>query len=134
MKRLLLTLLIPVLSSCALVDAYLMTKYDANEYRIITEIRADAMSYKSQCTDATASARNAHVIADKTQLFEFYNQHIPRNNNGIRASHNLNEIAQGLKKRYESGTPVSATFCRIKFEGIEIAASTIQNVVGNRPR
>ena len=42
MKRLLIALSIVALNGCALYDAYMMTGYDPNEYRIITEIRTDA--------------------------------------------------------------------------------------------
>ena len=134
MKRLIPILLIPVFSACTLVDAYLMTKYDANEYKLAVEIRSDANRYKTECNDAMLSRANAQAIAQKTQLFEHYSEHIPRNDNGASASRNLNEIAQGLVKRYKSGDKVSATFCRLKFEGIEIGAVTVQSVLAKRPR
>ena len=133
MKRLLLSLAV-LLTGCTVVDAYLMTKYDANEYLQAVEIRTDAIKYKSQCDDVVASKANAIAIANKTQLFENYSEHIPRNDNGASASRNLNEIAQGLVKRYDSGDKVSATFCRLKFEGIEIGAVTLQSVLGKKPR
>ena len=134
MKRLIALFALVGLSGCTLVDAYLMTKYDANEYKLAVEIRSDASRYKKQCDDAQASKANAQAIADKTQLFEHYSEHIPRNDNGASASRNLNEIAQGLVKRYNSGDKVSATFCRLKFEGIEIGAVTVQSVLAKRPR
>ena len=133
MKRLIL-LLVPLFAGCTLVDAYLMTKYDANEYKLAVEIRSDASRYKTECNDAMLSRANAQAIAQKTQLFEHYSEHIPRNDNGASASRNLNEIAQGLVKRYNSGAPVSTTFCRLKFEGIEIGAVTVQSVLAKRPR
>ena len=48
MKRLLFLPLVTLLSSCALIDAYLMTKWDPNEYKAITDIRAEALLYKTQ--------------------------------------------------------------------------------------
>ena len=134
MKRLIPLILIPLFAGCTLLDAYLMTKYDANEYKLAVEIRTDAVKYKKQCDNADASKANANAIADKTQLFEHYSEHIPRNDNGASASRNLNEIAQGLAKRYNSGDKVSTTFCRLKFEGIEIGAVTVQSVLAKRPR
>ena len=106
----------------------------SNEYKIAVEIRTDAIKYKAQCDDPIATKINANAIADKTQLFENYSEHIPRNDNGAAASRNLNEIAQGLAKKYNSGDQVSATFCRLKFEGIEIGAVTVQSVLAKRPR
>jgi hypothetical protein len=49
MNRLLIALTALALNGCALYDAYMMTGYDSNEYRIITEIRTDAGVYKDQC-------------------------------------------------------------------------------------
>lgn len=134
MKRLLIVLSALTLNGCALYDAYMMTGYDPNEYRIITEIRTDAGEYKTQCDDAARSRINAESIARKTTLFENYSQEIPRNANGIGASKNLNEIALGLRDRYQAGTPVSPAFCKLKFQSIEVGAKTIQHVVGSRPR
>lgn len=134
MRKLLLIAAVAMLPGCAVYDAYMMTPYDSNEYKLAVEIRTDARKYRSQCEDTELSKKNAQSIADKTQLFEFYSEHIPRNNNGASASRNLNEIAQGLLKRYNSGDKVSTTFCRLKFEGIEIGAVTLQSVLGKKPR
>lgn len=134
MKKLLILVAVLTLNGCALWDAYFMTGYDSNEYRIITEIRTDAGYYKEQCDAVEASRMNAMVLSHKTMLFQNYESQIPKNSNGINASKELNKIAQGLKDRYKSGGPVSAAFCRLKFESIEHSAETIQHVVGNRPR
>ena len=55
MKKLVF-LLAPMLVSCAVYDAIMMTGFDPNEYRIITEIRADAGRYKLQCDTPQAQA------------------------------------------------------------------------------
>ena len=134
MKKLLAIISLVALNGCAVWDAYFMTGYDSNEYRIITEIRTDAGYYKEQCDTSEASRMNAMALSHKTMLFQNYESQIPRNSNGINASKELNKIAQGLKDRYKSGTPVSTSFCKLKFESIEHSAETIQHVVGNRPR
>ena len=134
MKRFLIVLSVLALNGCALYDAYMMTGFDTNEYRIITEIRTDAGEYKTQCEDAARSRVNAEAMARKTALFENYSQEIPRNSNGINASKNLNEIAAGLRDRYYAGAAVSPAFCKLKFQSIESSAKTIQHVVGSRPR
>jgi hypothetical protein len=134
MKKLLLIAAVSMLSGCALVDAYLMTKYDPNEYRIISEIRSDAKQYKAECSNPILSAPNAIAIANKTQLFEVYSQHIPRNDNGYNSAKNLNEIAQGLAAKYKDDSKVSPMFCKLKFQSIENSAEVIQHVLGGRPR
>jgi hypothetical protein len=123
-----------LLPGCALVDAYLMTKYDPNEYKLITEIRADAQLAKKTCDDGTISKMNAIIVANKAHLFELYSQEVPRNQNVINASKDLNEIAQGLETRYNQPTPVSAAYCKLKFESIEHNAGTMQHIIGARPR
>jgi hypothetical protein len=134
MKRLFAVAAVLALNGCAVWDAYMMTGYDANEYRLITEIRVDAITYKTQCATPLLSQANAQAIAYKTLLFEKYSEHIPRNDDLIRASKNLNEIAQGLADRYAGADPVSPMFCRLKYSGIENSAALLQHTVARRPR
>jgi hypothetical protein len=134
MRKLFVVLAVLSLNGCAVWDAYFMTGFDPNEYRVITEIRADAYNYKNSCSNKALSEVNAVALADKTQLFEFYEEQIPKNKNGINASKELNKIAQGLKTSYASGNPVNPIFCKLKMESIEHSAQTIQHVLGQRPR
>jgi hypothetical protein len=134
MKRLLIALSVLTLNGCALYDAYMMTGFDPNEYRIITEIRTDANDYKAMCDNKDASRLNAIAISHKTMMFQFYEEQIPKNKNGYDAGVELNKIAQGLRDRYNSTVPVSPLFCKLKFESIEHSAQTIQHVLGKRPR
>ena len=134
MRRLLLVLFTATgLSGCALWDAYFMAPYDANEYMLITEIRTTAIQYRRQCDNPVLAPANAQAMANRTELYEKYEEQIPRNDNGIRASKALNEIAQGLSTAYTKG-PVSATFCRLKYNNIEHSAELIQRVTAGRPR
>jgi hypothetical protein len=133
MKRL-IVLAVLLLNGCAVYDAYFMTGYDSNEYRIITEIRVDASIYKTACDNKPMSEVNATQLAYKTELFEKYSEQIPNNNNGYSASKSLNEIAQGLVARYRSDPNVPALFCRLKFANVEHSAEVIQHVIARRPR
>lgn len=135
MKRLIAVLAVVSLNGCAIYDAIMMTKYDPNEYLLITQIRTDAQQYKKSCDNHQLAATNAVAIANRTDLFEKYSEQIPNNDNGIRASRSLNEIAQGLAVTYLDPTKQpSAVFCRLKYSSIENSATVIQHVVGNRPR
>jgi hypothetical protein len=133
MKRIVLSLTTMLLSSCAVWDAYMMAPYDANEYMQITEIRATAGQYRKQCDNPMLAPQNAQAIANRTDLFEKYEELIPRNDNGYKAARALNEIAQGLNTAYSKG-PVSPTFCRLKYNNIEHSAELIQRVTAGRPR
>ena len=134
MKRILVIMLVTALNGCALYDAYTITGYDANEYKLITEIRVDAIVYKAQCANPILAQANAVAITYKTLLFEKYSEQVPGNDNIIRASKSLNEIAQGLADRYSSKDPVSTVFCKLKYGGIENSAMVLQHVVAGRPR
>ena len=132
MKRLILITLL-LLNGCALVDAYRMTKYDPNEYRMITEIRYSAQQAKTQCNNTTLSQNNSVNLSTQTHIFVLYSEHVPSNDRVIAAANELDAIAQGLSNQYTKAT-VSTEFCRIKFENIETSADYMQKVIGARPR
>jgi hypothetical protein len=132
MKRLAL-LLVPLLSSCAVYDAIMMTPFDPNEYRIITDIRVDAAYYKDGCANPLLAQTNATAMSRKTELYAVYSEQIPNNDDSYKAATSLNEIAQGLARRYDT-PPVPVLFCKLKYNSIESSAKVIQHVIGNRPR
>jgi hypothetical protein len=131
MKKLLIVLSVFALQGCMLLDAYLM-KYDTNEYRIITDIRAKAERYKDECNLPVALA-NAQDIANTTRLFVLYAQYQPHNQPTKNASIELDKIAQGLAEQYKKST-VSGMFCQIKYGTIEHSAETMQKTIGAKPR
>ena len=133
MKRILLAALAFSLTSCALWDAYMMAPYDANEYLQITKIRTNAIQYRRQCDNPILAPANAQAMANRTELYEKYQEQIPRNTNGFKSAQALNEIAQGLNTAYVKG-PVSSMFCRLKYNNIENGAELIQRVTAGRPR
>ena len=133
MKRILLAAFALSLTSCAIWDAYMMAPYDANEYLQITEIRTNAIQYRRQCDNPILAQVNAQAMANRTELYEKYQEQIPRNANGFKAAQALNEISQGLNTAYGRG-PVSSMFCKLKYNNIEHSAELIQRVTAGRPR
>lgn len=133
MKRIFIAAFALSLTSCALWDAYMMAPYDANEYLQITEIRAAAGQYRKQCDNPVLAPVNAQAIANRTDLFEKYEELIPSNDNGYRSARALNEIAQGLNTAYAKNS-VSPMFCKLKYNNIEHSAEIIQRVTAGRPR
>jgi len=133
MKKILLAAFALSLTGCALWDAYMMTPYDANEYMQITEIRTNAIQYRRQCDNPVLAQVNAQAMANRTELYEKYQEQIPRNTNGLKAAQALNEISQGLNTAYIKGA-VSPVFCRLKYNNIEHSAELIQRVTAGRPR
>jgi len=132
MKKLAL-LLLPLLSSCAIYDAVTTSHFDKNEYQHIVDIRNLARTGETFCNDSAKSLTFAEKVADKTQMFMIYEEHLSSNVDAYKAAKALDEIAQGLVKRYNT-PPVPETFCKIKFQSIENAAGVLQHVIGNRPR
>jgi hypothetical protein len=133
MKQIFLSVFALSLTSCAVWDAYMMAPYDANEYMQITEIRTTAIQYRRQCDNPILAPANAQAMANRTELYEKYEEQIPRNANGFKSAQALNEIAQGLNTAYAKG-PVSPMFCRLKYNNIEHGAELIQRVTAGRPR
>jgi hypothetical protein len=134
MKRILALLSVLALNGCALYDAYMMTGFDNNEYLLITQIRADARIYKTQCGNLILAPQNALDISNKTNLFELYSENIPRNDHVKSASKKLNDIAQGLSLAYGRDPQPSVMYCKLKYTSIENSATVIQHTVGDRPR
>ena len=132
-KILAVSCLVILMSGCAVWDAYFMAPYDANEYMLITEIRTTAIQYRRQCDNPILAPTNAQAMANRTELYEKYEEQIPRNDNGVKASRALNEIAQGLNTAYGKGA-VSSVFCKLKYNNIEHSAELIQRVTAGRPR
>ena len=133
MKRIFVAEFALSLTSCALWDAYMLAPYDANEYLQITEIRTNAIQYRRQCDNPVLAQVNAQTMANRTELYERYQEQIPRNANGFKAAQALNEITQGLNSAYVKG-PVSSMFCKLKYNNIEHSAELIQRVTAGRPR
>jgi len=134
MKKLIVLLAMLITGCSTIKDSYLMTKFDANEYQLITQIRIDSRYSINDCDNFFAAKNDAAVVAKETELFALYSEHLPHNGDSYKAAQALNEIAQGLIKRYTAGEKVSTQFCKLKFEGIEHSADLIQTVLGGRPR
>jgi hypothetical protein len=134
MKRLAALLSVLVLNGCAVYDAFMMTGFDNNEYLLITQIRVDASTYKTQCDNPILAPQNAFAISSRTHLFEVYSEKIPRNTDGLAAAKKLNDIARGLSAAYGSNPQPSVMYCKLKYTSIENSAAIIQHVVGARPR
>jgi hypothetical protein len=133
-KRFFYVLICLTLTSCTIVDAYLQTKFDPNEYNLISKIRYKSQLAKTQCENYQTSQANAAIIFSDSEYFVLYSQYIPRNQDLIDAVKNLNEMVKGLNDQYIKNEKVSLMFCRIKFEDIEQTAEKLQQIIAGRPR
>ena len=134
MKTLLLLIPAVVLAGCSSVEAYLLGKYDNQEYRMITEIRYISDQAQNECVDLNKSKQNARSIQQLAGLYNMYEHELPHNTDSSKAAGTLNDIAQDLAKRYDGTEPISETYCKLKFGGIANSAKLIQITQGKRPR
>lgn len=131
MRKLLTVLLFCLLPGCTVIDSFLM-KYDPNEYAMIADIRTFANASVDSCGTDSA-AKNADTLALKTTQFANYTEYLPHNDPTIKSAVELNAIAQGLSKQYQT-SKVSPAFCKIKFSSVAASAEIIQKTVGAKPR
>jgi hypothetical protein len=134
LKHLSLFLVLLLLPGCTLLESYLTPKFDSNEYAAITEIRHLAGEGKSQCATSDQAKLTARKLESRTRYYQLYSEQIPRNYNGLKAAAALDSMAAGLVAHYNGNKIPSTEFCKLKFEGIEMAAANIQHTIGNRPR
>lgn len=133
MKRILLISLLTLLSSCALIDAYRMAKFDNNEYMLVNKVRTQAGIAVDLCESTKIKQSVDKVYVSSIEL-KNYSASIPENQETVKMTAELAEIAKGLSDRYENNDEVSPAYCKIKFKSIESNASTIQKVIGAKPR
>jgi hypothetical protein len=133
MKRLILISLFLLTTSCSIIDAYRMARFDNNEYMLINTVRTQANLGAAKC----GTPEVVEVVDNiwfKTIELRNYAESIPNNQETIKMSQELAEIVKGLSVRYHGEQEVSLNYCTIKFSNIEKNSVIIQNVVGAKPR
>lgn len=125
------------LSGCAtydkVLDAFFM-KYDSNEYRLVTEIRSNAIIFKAQCDQPDFARLNAQILANQSIHFVNLTEYLPRNTVVNKSAKELDGIIQGLNDQYKKNQKVSATFCRLKLDNVAKNADLMQKTIGAKPR
>lgn len=133
--RLLLPLLLVSLSGCTVVDAYLMAKFDSNEYELVNQIKSTAEANIRNCSDRDKMNTVANDLFIKGTEFKNYTTHIPHNEKASLLSLEIYKEIDGLHARYSNvDKKISDTYCKTKLSTIEQSAETIQEVIGDKPR
>lgn len=133
MKKILLSLTI-MLSGCTAIDAYLMAKYDTNEYALVNDIRAKSFVSVSDCKQYDVTVNNLKQIYLDSNRFLGFTQNIPRNEEATRMAEKLFTLTKGAKEYYETHDKVSEIFCKSKLQQINKSAEEIQAVLARKPR
>lgn len=133
--RLIILLMLSLLSGCTVVNAYLMAKFDANEYQLINQIRSTAEANIRNCNDREKMNTVASDLFIKGTEFKNYTSHIPHNEKTVVLSLEIYKEINGLNARYSNADKkISETYCKTKLSTIEKSAETIQEVIGDKPR
>ncbi len=133
-KLILIGLLSSTLSGCALIDAYLMAKYDTTEYSLVNRIKTQADLAVDDCKDVAKSKQNADNLYVTAVELRNFSVNIPRNEDTAKLAGNLVELTKQGKEQYVKNPNVSETFCKLKLQQISRSAEVAQKVIGKKPR
>jgi len=135
MKKILITLLLTTsLSGCALFDAYLMAKYDTNEYALVNDIKTKAEIAEQNCNNQALVVAQVNELYIKSLEFKNFTTHIPRNKDADNMSSKLLLLTKDTKDYFNKAEKISPIFCKAKLKQVVMSADTIQHVIGNKPR
>ena len=94
-------LLVMLLAGCATVestvDAFLM-KFDANEYKLITDLRTNSSLAKAECSDVEKSRRNVERLYLTALSLRYYAEALPHNGPIQKSSVEMFDIVDGMNK------------------------------------
>lgn len=127
MKKLLLVCAFVLqLSGCAVWDIYTQTKYDTNEYALVTKVRTLAQTSK------TCDAESVKQLYFTTLQLNNFSEYLNGNNKkSVEMNTGLLNI---VKELYEKQQPIAPMYCNAKLNIIEISAESIQKVMGTKPK
>jgi hypothetical protein len=135
MKKILITLLLTTsLSGCALFDAYLMAKYDTNEYALVNDIKTKAEIAEQNCNNQALVVAQVNELYIKSLEFKNFTTHIPRNKDADNMSNKLLMLTKDTKDYFNKAEKISPIFCKAKLKQVVMSADTIQHVIGHKPR
>jgi hypothetical protein len=130
-------MLVMLLAGCSTidkaVDSYLM-KFDANEYKLITDLRTNASLAKLDCADTQKTKKNVDRIWVSALTLKNYAENLPHNGPIQKASVEMYDIVDGIQKHYQVNDKVSEVYCKVKMSSIENNANTMQQIEGSKPK
>jgi len=129
MKARYLALLLTVaVTACAFPS-----RFDNQEHARLVNIYVTSTDASVCSQPEQARVRSEQMYRDAVWVLS-YGTTLPNNDPMINMEKNLLEITKELYDRYQKTEPVSAFYCRSKFENINRASDTIIKVSARRPR
>ena len=130
MNKLVLSIILTLsLSGCVVFDAMTMSKFDNNEYGLITRIKTIAET--AECGNKDSIAESAKKMWVYTVEFKNYTQYIPSNQKSFEVASKLSEITMGLHNKHGE---MSTVYCEEKLKIIIRTTEDIQKSLGSKPR
>lgn len=117
------------LSGCKAIDAFLMAKYDTNEYGIATKIKTIAET--AECEDKINITESAKQMWFYSVELKNFTKYIPRNEEAHLMASKLTEITMGLHNKKGD---MSKVYCEQKLKIITKTTEDIQKSLGGKPR
>ena len=133
MKKLLIALVV-LLSGCSVMDAYLMSHYDTNEYALANDIRSKSFLSESDCNDRDKIVADVKSIYETSYRLEGFSEFTPRNEKATEPTKKLLELSKQLKDYYDTHEKVSEPFCKLKLQQVNKSAEEVQSVLARKPR
>jgi hypothetical protein len=129
-----IVLLSIALSGCAAIDAHNLSNFDANEYQLVNQINSVSQIAENECGSLPKTVQSVNYVFLRSTEFKNYASMIPHNEYTVTLAQSLYDITRGLHDRYNTKEPVSESYCKIKFNVIRSAATTIQQVLGSKSK
>lgn len=134
MKRLLSVLVLSTaLSGCAIVDSYLMARYDNVEYDYMVRIKTTADLALNTCNERETSKQSANQINFLAKSLLNFAQYTPRDQNVESMAAELTKITEPFADRYKSNSDVSEMYCKMKLQVISTSTDAMLKVTGKKP-
>ena len=115
-------------------NSFLVAKYDTNEYELINWIRTTAELSVETCDNNEVSKENFVTLYRSSLEFKNFTQYLRRNQDTHELSNDLYQLVDQGVELYATNDQVSQAFCELSLEQIIASATTIQQVLGDKPR
>lgn len=134
LRYLILIAAIALLPGCALVDVYLMARYDANEYGLVNNVKTKAELAQEYCANKTVMQQKLIDMYGSAVEFKNFTAYIPRNKEANGMAVKLAALTKDAKDYYINHDKVSEAFCKMKLQQIVKSSDAIMETLGKKPR
>ena len=128
MNRIFIILFFILLTGCTTISSMLQlntASYDGGEYEKATHLSA-TIKLQSSCTPSFINDLNAQSLE-----LHLYSAAIPANTDVAKMEDDLDKVVAELVNH---SRPINATYCQEKLDILDRMCSSIQHVIGNKPR